>query len=145
MRVLWAQRQGLENKVEERTRQLLELSLEEQKARMEAEQARQDAELANQAKSIFLATMSHEIRTPMNGVIGMSFLLAQTKLTDQQREFTDTITTCGESLLNVMNDILDFSKIESGNMELEHEDFNLRTCIEDVLDIFGTKAWTEYN
>src|SRR5512139_294783 len=54
--------------------------------------------------------------------------------------YTETITTCGESLLNVINDILDFSKIESGNMELEKEDFNLRSCIEDVLDIFGTRA-----
>src|SRR5664279_2275852 len=84
--------------------------------------------------------MSHEIRTPMNGVIGMSSLLAETDLTERQMDYTKTITTCGESLLNVINDILDFSKIESGNMELEREDFNLRACIEDVLDIFTTKA-----
>ena len=106
----------------------------------EAEKARQDAERANQAKSIFLATMSHEIRTPMNGVLGMASLLAETSLSAEQQEYTDTIRTSGDALLTVINDILDFSKIESGNLELDNQPFDLRQCIEDVMDVFAKKT-----
>jgi signal transduction histidine kinase/CheY-like chemotaxis protein len=111
-----------------------------QDQRRHAEEQAKAAEAANKMKSEFLAMMSHEIRTPMNGILGMVQLLADTPLTEPQKDYVATISQSGEGLLTIIDDILDFSKLEAHRMQLESVTFDLRRLIEATLAMIRLRA-----
>jgi signal transduction histidine kinase/CheY-like chemotaxis protein/ligand-binding sensor domain-containing protein len=124
----------------ERARRLAETVDELERSEKKARTAKEEADRANRLKSEFLANMSHEIRTPMNAVIGMSSILAGSRLTSEQSDYVGTIRSSGESLLALLNDILDFSKIEAGKLTIEASPFALRPCVEEAVALLASQA-----
>lgn len=113
---------------------------EEKRTNQELQQALARAELADRAKGEFLAVMTHELRTPLNGIIGFAALLHETKLTEEQREYVETIHTSGEALLTLTNEVLDYSRMEAGQMQLSIESCELRRTVEDAVEALALRA-----
>ncbi|MGO9239893.1 MAG: response regulator [Bryobacteraceae bacterium] len=137
----------LEERVAERTQELMrrnaELAIEiveRKRAERESLLAKESAETANRAKSAFLANISHELRTPMNGILGTTELVLVAGLDPQQQEYFEIIRSSARSLLGVINDILDFSKIEAGKFDLDLIDFDLPALVHDTLKPLALKA-----
>ncbi len=116
------------------------VALENARLFSEVQRLAKEANAASQAKSDFLARVSHEVRTPMNGVLGMTELLLDSPLNEEQKLYAEAIQSSGEHLLGIINDILDLSKIEAGKLQLETTDFDLQELLDDVLQLFAPQA-----
>jgi two-component system, sensor histidine kinase and response regulator len=134
--------QGAETRVDSLQQEIEQLHVHLDSSILKEQKAYSEAEKAKKVKRQLLATVNHEIRTPMNGMLGMAYLLGDTNLSKEQREYIDTIRTCGENLLTAVNeilvsDLLNFSKSDRAGEELEKRDFELRNCVNEVLSMFA--------
>ncbi len=135
--------EGLEERVRKRTAEIKTANIELKQLNKELELRRQEAEAANRAKSDFLANMSHELRTPLNAIIGFSEMMLMGmsgELNEKQKRYLTDIYESGEHLLSLINDILDLSKIETGRIDLEYENIDVQTIINESLIFIKEKA-----